>query len=189
MDGSDEIGNDKVLVGQPIWSTFRPRWFRLALAFLTAPIAASFFFSIAFVVLTEPGLAPTRAIFEGFGVFTFALIFAVPGSLILGGPLYTLLIGLVRPRITVAVLGGACIGVIICVACLFLIFGLDGDFPLPLFVASATAGSFGGVLFWLCAMWRDPRLSLAGPLAGLLQSQRDTLGSKKANSERLHVFP
>jgi|GEM_PF-2774847 len=153
---------------QPDWSTFRPRWFRLALAFLAAPIAASIFFG---VVLPPDwgqaiGAIMTAIIwtFERASRFSlFALIFALPGSVILGGPLYALLIGRVRPRMRVAVFVGACIGVIIGVVGSGLTFGppyllLPG---FPFIAASASAGGFGGIVFWLCAIWREPRLRFA----------------------------
>jgi len=185
MDGSNEIGSGEVLVGQPIWSAFRPRWFRLALAFLAAPSAASIFFAVTMIGLWYPPPSH-RLIYARVELFFgFSLLLTLPGSVIFGGPLYALLIGWVRPRITAATLGGACIGAIIGVIGLcvfpegFYRLGFRGYILSLNFLRFAVifgsigglAGGFGGIMFWLCAIWRDP--DFHGARRDVIESGRD----------------
>jgi hypothetical protein len=162
------------------------RWFRLALALLAAPFAASIFVAVVltgvFLITTPPpadldwGSVMWAMIWYSVRIFFTALVFALPGSILLGGPLNAQLSGRVQPRMRTAILGGACVGVLGGVFGLYQVVSGFGPFGLreglfsfdflttqlaPHTVLFVAAGGVGGIVFWLCAMWREPRLHLA----------------------------
>ena len=117
----------------------------------------------------------------------FQLVFALPGSVILGVPLYALLIGRVRPRMSVTALGGACIGAIIGFAASTVMFG---DLSGTLGGLGGFGGAFGGIVFWLCAMWRDPRLHGSGEThlgAGEIEGSNGKIGKVSKIAARVFV--
>ncbi|MCL2715318.1 MAG: hypothetical protein FWD68_12200 [Alphaproteobacteria bacterium] len=145
--------------GPRAWKAFRPRWERLLLAFVAAPAAASFFLSLALAEFEGRSWEPDL-------LLAFALTFSLPGAFVFGGPLYALLIGRVKLRIPTAMAAGACIGVIVFFLSMKLLFGgseqISGN-PVafarreaPVRAILLGSGGFGGLVFWLCAVWRDP---------------------------------
>jgi len=147
---------------RPAWSTYRPDKFRLALAFLAAPVAASTIFVVAFLLVDLFRGSSGGADFAGLFLFLFGWSFSISVilSVILGVPLYALLIGKVRPRLGNVVLGGVCIGAVGVVSL------RAHTLPTLPMLPGMLAGAAGGAAFWFCAVWRDPVLQFATSAAG-----------------------
>jgi len=99
---------------------------------------------------------------------------SLPYSIVVGGILYRLLIGRVRPRLGNAMLSGACTAAILGLLLAVLLEvilnydprGLEEPSMVPIiivmfgsFALCVSAGGFGGFVFWVFAAWRDPMLS------------------------------
>jgi hypothetical protein len=118
-----------------------------------APLIAGFLYAIFYSVR----LGVISILF-----FLATWVFAFGSTIILGGPIYLLLRRSVRPHLPIVAFVGGLIGVP--PAAWILINSFEG----PLGTAPNAVkflgefflfGIVGGIIFWLCTVWRDPRFS------------------------------
>ena len=135
----------------------QPTLARVMLGFVMAPLIAGFLYAIFY----SARLGSTSIL-----IFLATWVFALAATIILGVPAYLVLRRRVRPRLPIVALVGGLIGAAPALAIVinsrYFVAGtppgtaLDWlKFPGEFFLF----GLIGGVIFWFCTVWGDPRFS------------------------------
>lgn len=144
----------------------QPHPARATLAFLVAPIASAFVFTLALSIASDKEVSVN----EFFVTVFFMLLIAVPITVYIALPLYFLLRHRIEPRLFHMAAVGAFAGIAPFIILFLLrlsdnLSGVSEDLlptrEIPsiakLLTMAAASGSCGGFAFWICAVWHDPR--------------------------------
>jgi hypothetical protein len=160
----DQTTTDRIVE----WRFFRPRLWRLIAAFSVAPLVSSIAASVvAALYAAMAGIHGSSPLGDFLDRIILIDPFAMLLAMILGLPLYALLVGRVRPTVYAAALGGMAILLLPYFVALFRFWSESNEATVSLLASIAGVGllgSIGGMTFWICAVWRDQRLGSEGAI-------------------------